>query len=661
MTTPGIHPLVRLDRYTNDEQKIIKKLSREWYITSGGGLLNLGSSSQYKYFLMRPIQVYNEMFNIERDLVVIFSDYEEFQARTLDSFDKVSHEYAKLRIEKICGVLISKDKKIDLKLRELLKNEQETLVVVPFSYAELLTDYSEYFIRNRFKKHFYTRDLFAFESPLKKDIFFFGRNDLIHDIVNRHASNENSGLFGLRKTGKTSVIFGIIRNLEKTNNKSIFIDCQNPSLHRRRWFEALEYLIDETISQFGFQNQFKKTGEYNDLNAAKFFEIDLINIYKLGEKSSILFIFDEIENITFKISPSSHWCDDFDFIFFWQSLRSAFQKNTGVFTYLIVGTNPICVETPSVNGKDNPIFSQIPFQYIPRFDIPQTREMLLKLGLMMGIYFDEVVYSLITEDFGGHPFLMRHLCSIINRIAPTERPLKVDKGLYEHCKKIFINEHSKYFDMILNVLQNHFNDEFEMLRYLARGEYSTFKELAILSPELTNHLIGYGIIECKNDIYSFRNDSIKNYLLIKEKYKKITQTKDEMIREISERRNQIEPQLRRILKNQLIAFYGKSKAKENFSKYIPEKRRTQANPLSYEDLFDANKFEIYFEDLRIVIGKNWEIFKHIFGNDKEEFELIMSVINKYRVDAHSKDISTENMQHFRSCIAKLESFVKDFM
>lgn len=661
MTTPGIHPLVRLEHYTTEEQKIIKKLSREWYITSGGGVLNLGISSQYKYFLMRPIPLYKEMFNIERDLVVIFSNYEEFQTRTLDSFDRVSNEYEKLRIEKICGILISKDKKIDVKLRELLKNEQETLVVVPFSYMELLDNYSEYFIRNRFKKHFYTRDLFAFESPLKKDIFFFGRNDLIHDIVNRHTSNENSGLFGLRKTGKTSVIFGIIRNLEKTNNKSIFIDCQNPSFHRRRWFEALEYLIDETITQCGIQNQFKKTGEYTDLDAAKFFEIDLISIYKMGKKRSIFFIFDEIENITFKISPSGHWCNDYDFIFFWQTLRSVFQKNTGVFTYLIVGTNPICVETPSVNGKDNPIFSQIPFQYIPRFDIPQTREMLLKLGLIMGINFDEVVYSLITEDFGGHPFLIRHLCSIINRIAPTERPLNVDKGLYEHCKKVFVNEHSKYFDMILNVLRNHFNDEYEMLRYLARGEYNTFKDLALLSPELTNHLIGYGIIECKNDIYSFRNDSIKNYLLIKEKYKKLTQTKEEMICEISERRNQIEPQLRRILKNQLIAFYGKSKAKENFSKYIPEKRREGINPLSYEEIFDANKFEIYFEDLRIVIGKNWEVFKHIFGNNREDFELIMSVINKYRVDAHSKDITTEDMQHFRSCISKLELLVQDFI
>src|SRR5690606_12102335 len=105
-------------------------------------------------------------------------------------------------VERICGMLISRDSQVERKLTGLLTNEQETLVIVPFSYSELLQIKDNFFLRNRFKKHFYTRDLFAFESPLKKDLFFFGRNDLIHDIVNRHSSNENSGLFGLRKTGK---------------------------------------------------------------------------------------------------------------------------------------------------------------------------------------------------------------------------------------------------------------------------------------------------------------------------------------------------------------------------------------------------------------------------------------------------------------------------
>lgn len=418
MTTPGIHPSVRFDHFSHEEEIIIKNLSKEWYITNSGSVLKLGKTSNYKYFLMRPISLYTEMFNIDRDIVVAFSDYETFQSRSLDAFDTVPSLFPKLRIEKICGVLISRDQGIETKLKDLLKNEQETLVVVPFSYNELLTSTDNFFLRNRFKSHFYTRDLFAFESPLKKELFFFGRHDLIHDLVNRHLSSENSGLFGLRKTGKTSVVFGIQRTLSKTDTFTVIIDCQNPSFHRRRWYQALEYIINETISQLNLKKKTKSNYEYNEIDAAKYFELELLSINKKISGKSILFIFDEIENITFNISPSEHWHDGLDFIYFWQSLRSLFQKLNGVFTYLLVGTNPICVETPSINGKDNPIFSQIPFRYIPRFDVSKTTEMLTKLGRIMGIYFDDILYSMITEDYGGHPFLIRHVCSVINRVAP---------------------------------------------------------------------------------------------------------------------------------------------------------------------------------------------------------------------------------------------------
>ena len=171
------------------------------------------------------------MFNLEREIIVIFSPFGRFEPRTLDAIDYVSQKHQALRLEKICSIVISKDDNIEDKLQELLKNEKESQIVIPFSYTELINTNDPFFIRNRFKKYFYSRDLFAFESPLKKDLYFFGRNGIINEIVNRHKSNENSGLFGLRKTGKTSLIFGVQRTLSKVDEKSVFIDCQNPSFH----------------------------------------------------------------------------------------------------------------------------------------------------------------------------------------------------------------------------------------------------------------------------------------------------------------------------------------------------------------------------------------------------------------------------------------------
>jgi len=245
--TPGIHPQVRLGLLGNDEIQILNKISREWYVTAGGEEVKLGPTSKYRYILIKPTETYQEMFNLEREIVVVFSPYETFQPRTLDAIDSVVGKFQALRMERICSVIISKDNLTEDKLKDLLKSDQEAQIIVPFSYSEMLAQNDPYFMRNRFKRHFYTRDLFAFESPLKKDLYFFGRNDLIHAISNRHKSNENSALFGLRKTGKTSVIFGVERSLSQTNDKTVFIDCQNPAFHLRRWNKALYYVISESI------------------------------------------------------------------------------------------------------------------------------------------------------------------------------------------------------------------------------------------------------------------------------------------------------------------------------------------------------------------------------------------------------------------------------
>jgi hypothetical protein len=99
---PGINPQVNLSHFSEDEQKIIKKFSAEWYVTNGGGQFNLGPTSEYKYFLIKPTDNYKELFNVELEIVVVFSNYSTFETRTLDAVDYVERKYQALRLEKLC-------------------------------------------------------------------------------------------------------------------------------------------------------------------------------------------------------------------------------------------------------------------------------------------------------------------------------------------------------------------------------------------------------------------------------------------------------------------------------------------------------------------------------------------------------------------------------
>jgi hypothetical protein len=331
-----------------------------------------------------------------------------------------------------------------------------------------------------------------------------------------------------------------------------------------------------------------------------------------------------------------------------------------VFSYLIVGTNPLCVELERIEKKDNPIFGQIPLEYINRFDVPQTREMVRRLGRIMGLQFDEILYSKITEDFGGHPYLIRHVCSVINKHSPSDRPAKVDKNLYAKSKRIFLREYSHFLDMILNVLKEYFKEEYEMLSMLARGDCESFCEFAEISPLYTNHLIGYGILEENRGSYSFRIETIQEHLEKKDKYKKLTQSQEEMRAEISERRNILEPKLRSLCRIQLMSHLGIANAKESVLKILGEPRSTKNSNLDYNSLFDGNKSGILFSDLQKFISKHWQCFQNVLGPDKNEIVNCLNVINKLRVDAHAKDISADDMQYFRVSANRIEGLVKGF-
>ena len=147
-------------------------------------------------FLIKPTDIYQQMFNLEREILVLFSPYESFEPRTLDAIDQAAKQYQQLRLDRIVSILISMDSKIEEKIRRLLATERETQIVVPFTYKELMKEYDEYLMSNRFRDHFFSRDLFAYEAPLTKDLYFFGRTNLIQDMTHTdiHHSKPLTGI-----------------------------------------------------------------------------------------------------------------------------------------------------------------------------------------------------------------------------------------------------------------------------------------------------------------------------------------------------------------------------------------------------------------------------------------------------------------------------------
>lgn len=631
--TPGIHSSAqsRIDAtFSKREKEIVRYWANEWYITNAD-CVEIGQS-QYKYFLIKATASYEEALNLSREVVIILSAYSDFEPRTLEAFEEVYKNFLDNRLERICYVLISGDNSIESHLMGCLSN-QESQIIVPFTYDSFKSNRGNpNFIRNQFRKFFYSRDLFDFSEPLKKDFYFFGRNDLTISIIEKHQANQNFGLFGLRKAGKTSIIYDVIRKLSSKDSIGVLIDCQNPSFSFRRWNQALHYVLCRAYEISDIKVTVNEK-EFTEENAAYLFEKSIIELSSKTSKR-ILLLFDEIENITFEKSGVSHWCDGLDFVYFWQGIRSAFHHTTNVFTFCILGTNPKCIEVPTITGKDNPIFNAFQPCYIPGFDQEHTREMVRKLGRLMGIKFDEGVYTRLTEDYGGHPFLIRQVCSAIAK-KYDQRPVQIDRLKYFAVRDSF-NQENDYFNMLLEVLKQFYADEYEMLNLLASDDLENFKYFADQDYSMVKHLIGYGIVRKLDDSYDFQIDALKEYLLRQQRKKPLVKTPDEKWAYTCTQRGNLEIELRKMVKVILrIAYQSESVAKEAIVRKIYGGDTRKYSTYTYSDLFDSRKSNIYFKNLKDLINANWDYFKD-YWNKQDLFISAMDILNNEgRFDAHA--------------------------
>lgn len=660
-TYVGKHPLVKLEKFDEQEKNIIKTLSRTFYITNGGTKIILGSTSEYSYCLLKPTDYFGEQFNLKREIVVIFSNYEKFEPRTFDAIAEVYRKNEqKFRIDRVCSVIISKDNNVIDEIRQILKNDLEMQVVVPFSYIELQNGDRTQLITNRFREHFYERDLFAFESPLKKDLYFFGRREYVHELISRHNCGENSGVFGLRRSGKTSVLQAVDRAAKLIDTACIFLDCQD--IYHFSWNRAL-FMVIEAISKCVNIVVNSKKDDYDDENANALFAADLEYIITCS-KRDILLLIDEIEQITPGLGMKDNWKQGDDFVKFWHTIRSNFHKWGNKFTFIIAGTNPSGIEQISINKHDNPLFNQLKADsYLLPFKVHNTSEMVNKLGGYMGISFDDIVCAKLTHDFGGHPYLIRHFCSSINQYITDNRmikPIRITNAIYSRVMPVFAEKAAdNYCRFILGVLIDYYPEENKFLEQLALGNLEE-GDRTLYNPQMISHLVGYGIIENNQGVLDFKIDVLKNYLTRKYAYRRQNITNEEKWAEISERRNRIEPKIRTIIRMQLKTKYGNGARQEVLNSMRIEAREKYKN-LKYNDLFNPKKCEIYFMQLGYLIENHWEMcFKNIFSKNKATIKSYFTIINNLRLECHAAPVTDEEMDSFRGAIRTLEKEVENY-
>lgn len=650
---PGIHPNFDITKFEVAQQRVLRRLAQLTHLTRFGEV-TLGNDTKYRYALVRPLGQMRGLLHTDREVMVLFSDFPEFQSRTLDAFDRILAEIPdEFRVEKVARILVSGDFDVANKIRKLFASKPDAPVVVPFYFNELNLPTPTQNISSRIREFTFSRDLFSMSSPLRGDLYFYGRSGLINEICAKLSSGENFGLFGLRRSGKTSIIHGIARANRARAGASIVIDCQSPTVHQRRWNELLEHIAITAKKELSSSAAISKSNKYNEKDAADSFARDMRSIKKNSKAQFVALLFDEVERITFGTASSPHWNDERDFLLFWQAIRSGFQSSSSPYSFLIVGTNPSAVERIKIFESDNPLFGNVERRFIPMFTSAQVNEMVDDLGSIMGVHFDDECKARLHSDFGGHPFLTRYACSSISS-ATHERPAEVDRTIYSVGIEKFKTESNSYVESVVGLLRDEYPDEFEMLKSLGLKDVESFKIYADSDPALCEHLVGYGIVSRGAKSFYFRIGAVERYFEAMARPTALL-SQEERLAEVSAKRNTLERGLRSLI-NQVfkISFPPKERVDHIVGKLAPARRAPMAGK-SFAELVSAGESPLYFDEVKTVILAHWDKFSNVLEIDKSEFEYHMTTINRSRSDAHAKNVNDQTFDKWRISMAEISS------
>jgi hypothetical protein len=249
-----------------------------------------------KIFFLSPEDHIKEAYGFENEILLVYAPFPKMEPRTLQAVEQIySQSPVKGRVETLNYFLISEADDVKQWLDSYASSRQESRIIVSFTKHELESNKgNSWFIRNKLNERFFGRDLFNNRLPLVEDTYFFGRKQLTMEFLDAVRRKENRGLFGLRKTGKTSFLFKLQRILEAEKIATvIYFDCKLSHLRKSRWFELLEEAGEKISCDLGIKKKF----DFSERKASKSF-LALVGRAKDMEKQ-ICFIIDEVEYISF--------------------------------------------------------------------------------------------------------------------------------------------------------------------------------------------------------------------------------------------------------------------------------------------------------------------------------------------------------------------------
>lgn len=469
---------------------------------------------------LRPDENLQELLGTSREILLWITEFNDFQARALTQVTDIIEQEQPRLCEDI-AIVASGDINSRNRINESSIASQTYFVGFALKDFEQFAPYGKNSFVSALQEQLFTKDLYALSGAITNRRAFFGRDSLLKELLaTLNTGTSHVALFGLRKTGKTSVLYRLVDLLHNSKQLvHVHIDLQrldtiNSTAEYFLWSIGEQlYLGHASVRAVHGLRLFGQHGMFSDINdkssIIERFDHD-IRLIVTKTQRIFLIMFDEIELMSPE-TPGSNWGDAY--VRCWRLLRGLDQSYPGRIRFLIAGTNPRCVEVNQLNGKENPTYNYFTKKYLGPLTEQESKELTSTLGRRMGLDWEHSALLKVYHIVGGHPFLLRAFCSRVHRsLLPRATIVKVSERIVTGLISTVLLDISSTLSQMVEVLEGQYSNEYYLLQLLATGRVGEFNGMAEAFPEDVAHLQGYGLISFRPSISTLTVEILQTWL-----------------------------------------------------------------------------------------------------------------------------------------------------
>jgi HEAT repeat protein/AAA+ ATPase superfamily predicted ATPase len=354
--------------------------------------------------------------------------------------------------QKRAGILLYRetpDTIFRVRMAEVRLSEHFVLIPIPLAVVEqvvvdsaactgLLAEYADRYLPGA--------DLFDDRNAIGDTLSFFGRGELLHRLEEELLRKQGVGLFGLRKSGKTSILLQLGFSLR--HHPVVHIDLQPYGGKPRYGAELFNEIIRQLsllVNNHESSQKLQFTPFSSDVpatNLATEFIQRISQLIDVLTKASyelpIICFLDEIERILPMLRDPVEKVEEFNAFFGVLRSLSQEQRQLG---FLVADVHPDCnrINQWSQPGvPTNPVFSFFKEVFLAPFSIEETTTMITDISRLMGREFDSETLTNIHQESGGHPFIARQIASLLcAKIPEVGNELITCSDSQRYMQKIF--------------------------------------------------------------------------------------------------------------------------------------------------------------------------------------------------------------------------------